>query len=691
MVKDQGERPENNIVGGDTGTLVAAKDGAVADGLTPSTSKMAREGSRYRLRGLDGLRALAALGVLAYHVTPDWMPGGFMGVDVFFVLSGFLITSILIREKRLSGKIHVWRFWLRRVRRLFPAVALTVLVTVPVAAVINRDFLVGITRQVVGSLTFSFNWVNVIFRQSYFDRANPQFLSNMWTLSVEQQFYVLWPLLLLLIFLCPSRHRWVFPAVLAGFSVAEMAVLQAFHLDLTRIYQGTDSHSFGLMLGAMLALFFPMALENTPHYLDQFTTRARGIAAWLGIVGIAASFLTINDSDGFTYPWGVLAVSCLTLGVIQTCMEEVAGVSGPGRVLVNLLSWRPLVWLGLRSYSLYLWHWPIFVIVTALIPRVPQGLLLVIIALVSSLAAHLSYTFVEEPMRRHGIIASWSAWVQRWFGFRGFKHGLLAGLVAVIVVVPLCFAVVFAPSKTGAAILVEQGKSFLKKHNKPLATPGGSVQAPPRSPNPSQHPSGSVGKKPSQTPNKPGQKPATSATPEPSSPQTPPAGEAPATVDGSQVDVIGDSVTLASVPKLVAKMPGINVNAEVSRSSIAGTSIMRAMRDQGKLRPFLVFSLATNSTFRIQDGEQFMKELPANTRVVFVTGYGKSAQQWIQISNNTMRTLAGEYPERVKVANWDTAIAPHPELLASDSVHPQPQGQEIYAQAIYDALQQFLK
>lgn len=648
---------------------------ATPEATTPPPASKSGKIPRYQLRGLDGLRALAALAVLVYHVAPNWMPGGFMGVDVFFVLSGFLITAILAKEKHRTGKIRLGRFWAKRFRRLFPAVTLTVLVTVPLAALVNRDFLVGIGRQVIGSLTFTYNWLNIFFGQSYFDRANPQFLSNMWTLAVEQQFYLFWPLILLLVFRLRGRYRWIVPAALAGVSVVEMALMKAGHFDLTRIYEGTDTHAFGLMLGAMLAMLFPMALENTPHYLDKSTVKLRGGVAWLGMVGVLVSFLIIRDSDNFTYPWGVLAVSVLTIGIIQACMEEVSGVSGPGQVLVELLSWRPLVWLGLRSYSLYLWHWPVFVLVMGMAPRLPQWLSLVIIAILSVLAAHLSYTFVENPMRTNGMVKTWQQWMGHFTkGWTLLKRNVFSLLVAVVLVAPLVVAMIVAPAKSSGAALVEQGQAFLKhqQSSSAPAMPGaedsqGSAKTPPEK-NPPEKPTTSKDSK---------------ASAKPSASQPP--------IQGSEVDIIGDSVTLASAPKLAAKLPGVNINAEVSRSSAAGLSIMRAMRDQGTLRPYLVFSLATNSTFRAQDGEQLMKELPPTTKIVFVTGHGKPSQSWIEISNQTIYSLAGAYPDRVKVAAWDAAIAGHPELLAGDSVHPEPGGQDIYAQLIFDAIQQFTK
>lgn len=626
---------------------------------------------RYQLRGLDGIRALAALAVLVYHVAPNWLPGGFLGVDVFFVLSGFLITALLAREKRLTGRIDVRAFWLRRFRRLVPAVTLTVLVTVPLAAVVNRDFLVGIWYQVLGTLTYTYNWVNVAFGGTYFDRTNPQFLANMWTLAVEQQFYLVWPLILLLAFLIPTRHRWLVPAVLVLASVSEMAVLKAGGGNLTRIYEGTDTHAFGLMLGATLALLFPLALENTPHYLDRSTARLRGLAAWVGMVGVFVSFLMLHDSDPFTYPWGVLAVSVLTIGIIQACLEEVSGVSGPGQILVELLSWPPLQWLGVRSYSLYLWHWPVFMLVNSLWRDLPQWAALVVIAVVSILAASLSYKYVENPMRRNGLIVTWKHWfvprpqkgVSPAVSSRlqvPWRRRSLVWTAAVVAVLPLVISIAIAPEKTAAEELVAAGANFI--HSEKPADGHHSK-------------TGAEAKPPTPTPQK---KPTTSTK----------LSENSKPITGDQVDIIGDSVTLAAAPKLAQTLPGATIDAAVSRSSAAGVGIMRARQAQGTLRPYVVFALATNSTFRVQNGEALLAEFP-QTKFVFVTGHGRASQEWIQISNQTMYALAGAHPDRVKVASWDSAIAGHLDLLASDEVHPGPAGQDIYAATVHDALQQF--
>ncbi|MGO1173926.1 MAG: acyltransferase family protein, partial [Actinomycetaceae bacterium] len=202
-----------------------------------------------RVRGLDGLRAVGCALVLVYHLWPAWAPGGNIGVDVFFVVSGFLITTLLAREITRTGSVDVAAFIVRRLRRLAPAVVTCALVVTAMAAWVGGDVLVRIGRQLLGTLTFTANWFQVADGQSYFDQQTPSLLTHAWSLGVEQQFYLLWPPVLLLIWLAPRTVRpWLALALGAG-SVALAALLGG-----SRAYLGTDTHLYGLMVGAALAL-----------------------------------------------------------------------------------------------------------------------------------------------------------------------------------------------------------------------------------------------------------------------------------------------------------------------------------------------------------------------------------------------------------------------------------------------------
>ena len=219
-----------------------------------------------RLRGLDGLRAIAVTTVIAFHFVPGLLPGGYIGVDVFFVISGFLITTLLLRERAETGRIILRKFWLRRARRLLPALALVVLASSTAALVIGGDVLVRIGTQVLGAATFSYNWIGIASNASYFDDTTPELFRNLWSLAVEEQFYLVWPVAILLLVLVRRRGiQLAIVAALALGSIAAMVALLSAGAPPTRLYYGTDTHSFGLAIGAGLAL---LMINNSPRHLE---------------------------------------------------------------------------------------------------------------------------------------------------------------------------------------------------------------------------------------------------------------------------------------------------------------------------------------------------------------------------------------------------------------------------------------
>jgi peptidoglycan/LPS O-acetylase OafA/YrhL len=221
---------------------------------------------RGRLPGIDGLRAIAVLVVIAFHLTPGPLLGGYLGVDLFFVISGFLITGLLLRERAEHGRIRLREFWVRRARRLLPALVMLLLTCSSAAFFVGGDVLVRLWSQLIGALTFSSNWVLIATGSSYFDDSAPELFRNLWSLAVEEQFYLAWPFVVLLVALVP--RRWVRASVLAAVAIASalaMALLYVPGTDATRVYYGTDTHSFGLAIGASLAVlaadWSPVALE----------------------------------------------------------------------------------------------------------------------------------------------------------------------------------------------------------------------------------------------------------------------------------------------------------------------------------------------------------------------------------------------------------------------------------------------
>jgi peptidoglycan/LPS O-acetylase OafA/YrhL len=271
-----------------------------------------------RIRGLDGLRALAVAAVVGYHLEPARLPGGFVGVDMFFVVSGFLITTLLLREIGSTSWIDLPRFWTRRARRLLPALLLVLLVSVPVARLVEPDLTVGIGRQVLGALTFSTNWLEISAGSDYFDETAPELLRPLWSLAIEEQFYVVWPLLVVLLLVAVRSGWWRTRIVVAGavVSAGAMALLYPAGDDPTRVYYGTDTHAFGLLLGAAVTLRWvragPLLRGVRAHLLPL-----------LAFAGLGALWLGLRSESALTYPGGLLAASLLTLVLVLACDAEV--------------------------------------------------------------------------------------------------------------------------------------------------------------------------------------------------------------------------------------------------------------------------------------------------------------------------------------------------------------------------------
>src|SRR6478735_10279702 len=414
-----------------------------------------------RFAGLDGLRAVVVGLVVIYHLFPGSpLAGGFVGVDVFFVISGFLITALLLREKDASGRIDLADFWRRRARRLLPALSLVVMSCATVAWLIGGDLLVRLGEQVLGAATFSYNWTSIAGGTGYFADATPELFRNVWSLAVEEQFYVLWPLLLPLFLLLP-RARWRAAVALAlgALSAGGMAVLVATGADLTRAYFGTDSHAFGILLGVALAFLLQRPLTSPPEWMLRPRLRrgltVAGAAAAVGLVGVA--MIPTSDTAA-TFPGALLAASALTAVVI------VASV-WPGSRIGPALDNAPLTWIGARSYGLYLWHWPILVLLLASAnatgTEVPAWIGVAALAL-TLVVAELSYRFVETPIRRRGFRATAAGLGRRLTGTPTARFGAIAAVaVAAAMLGGTSAAIAVAPDTTSGEAAVAAGAHAL--------------------------------------------------------------------------------------------------------------------------------------------------------------------------------------------------------------------------------------
>lgn len=631
---------------------------------------------RYILPGLDGLRAIAVLLVIVYHFWPTVLPGGMIGVDIFFVISGFLITSLLLREGALNGRIALGSFWVRRARRLLPAIALMILVLGPVSLIVGGDIQVNLGRQLLGAATFSSNWISIFAGNDYFAQTSPELFTNFWSLAVEEQFYVLWPLLIVASGLLLGRRWRHFSAImvlgiLASLGVAAFLLMNG--APISRIYYGTDTHLYGLLLGALLAFARPWSLYPPmgkkalyrvaqPFGLIAFT---RVMVSWLSLFALIPYAILVPESAPGAIPWGLFGASLLALGVIQGMLPDM--LAGASEALRRLLNFAPLRWVGERSYGLYLWHWPLAVVMHYVLgadrsPLVNVGVLVATFAI-----AEMSYRWIETPIRRRGFRESANRVIA------SFQNATVKALPIALTLLVIAaagatgVAVRTAPAMTTAQQSVEDGKRAAAERLKARQEARASASA-----------SASAAAKD-------GKDAKVNASASASASQ-----EATGPINSSQVTVVGDSIVVAVSPDLYDKMPEAQIDAAEGRTIAKALPIIKTMGASGQIRQTLVLSVTANSTILDGQLDEVLAAMPADSKLVLVTGYGPRNLSWIEYSNTKIHEFASQHSDRVIIADWNSAIRQALQtqsgLLASDGVHPEAPGQELYARVVEQAI-----
>ena len=341
---------------------------------------------------LDGLRALAVLAVLLYHGGVSWAQGGFLGVDLFFALSGYLITALLLAERGETGRVDAKSFWMRRAKRLLPALFLMMLVLAAyVALFASPEEAQRLRADGTATILYVANWWYALSGASYFEAFHPSMFRHTWSLGIEEQFYLVWPLLFIGGMAWMKGRTKHFAVVVVGFAVisaALMFMLYSPNDDPSRVFYGTDTRAQALLLGAALALLL--------HGRDvrRLTDRWGVVLGAAALVGCFAMFGLTNDHMGWLYEGGFFLMGLIAV-------VSIASAAGDQTTVVNrALSWKPLVWIGSISYGLYLWHWPIFVFLDENRTQIEGYPLLALRLAVTFVVAALSFYFVEKPVRR---------------------------------------------------------------------------------------------------------------------------------------------------------------------------------------------------------------------------------------------------------------------------------------------------
>ncbi len=677
------------------------------------------------LPGLDGLRAFAVIAVLLYHADLHWFQGGFLGVEIFFVISGYLITSLLLTEWQEHDRIDLKHFWLRRARRLLPALFLVLASVLTVAVLFLPGEVAGLRSDAGAALTYSTNWYLIFSNKSYFEAVGrPSLLQHLWSLAVEEQFYVLWPLALTLLLkslltgrdisvkrlpILPKHLYKVISIVLTGAvaSTVLMALLYSPDVDPSRVYYGTDTRASGLLLGAVVAFIWrPWQIKKqgkrfSPHGLD--------LAGVAGLAVLIWACLSINEYDPFLYRGGFAVVSLATALVIAVAVHPRA------RLGERILSWRPFVWIGVRSYGIYLWHWPIFMVTRPQLDVTIDGLPLLALRFgLTLIVAELSYRFIETPIRTGGLERGWKAWREAQ-GSRRQRLGLrwATSVSSVVIFVALLGNSVFAAQPPAPpAYLAELESTPPVETPAVVATPVvvetslpvvaatvESVSLTSSSASSSEMMVDSEAAATLAAPIAPRVNPTAVSDDMPNWPKAravaptnvpaaPPPAAAPATapeplVTGISATTIGDSVMLGAAPALRRAIQGVDVDAQISRQVSAAIGILQSKQAAGELGQVVIIHMGTNGGFSEHQFDEIMQAAGAAQRVIFVND--KVPRPWQDANNAAIAQGVKRYPNAV-LLDWQAASLPHPEFFWDDGIHLRPEGARFYAELIANAI-----
>ncbi len=555
-----------------------------------------------RAPGLDGVRALAVLSVLVFHEQFAAFPGGFLGVDVFFVLSGYLITDLLIAQWDRRGRLDLRGFWVRRARRLLPALAVVLVTVTAAVAVIEPGQLGALRAALLAAVTYSSNWWQAAQHQSYFAGFGPPPpLQHLWSLAIEEQFYLAWPLILITVLLaCRSRRLRVGMAWLAaGGSAVAMAAIYAAGQDPSRVYYGTDTHASALLIGAALALAWPLRQLRTARRQDAARADVAGLA---GIVVLAWAMGHFSGSDPVLYPAG-LFIAALAAGGL------VLAAATPGSV-GRMLSWAPLRWVGVRSYGIYLWHWPVIALAAAVTGQgsASVGIWLIETAVAIMLAA-ASWRWIEQPIIHNGfratVLARYRVVAESVAAARQSPSRALPAVFVVAALSVACtagYGVLNAPASDGLQQQITHGAQVSAatqvKHGATVAAPRAAAGSP--APTPTR---------------------ASTRQPARGGPGRSVHPAARRKIPGSMVTAIGDSVMLSAASQLQDRLPGIYINAQVSRQMSAGLALVQSLADGGTLRPVVVVGLGTNGTVTTGQVRQLVSMIGPHRTLVLINTF----------------------------------------------------------------------
>jgi peptidoglycan/LPS O-acetylase OafA/YrhL len=589
--------------------------------------------------GIDAMRALAVLAVFGYHAGLDWVPGGFLGVDVFFVMSGYLITSLLLREFRSTDHIELGRFWLRRARRLLPAVGVLIAVAMIVSAIAEPGKIDAIRGDALSSLFYFANWHFIYEHTSYFEQfGRPSLFTHLWSLSVEEQFYLFWPLIFAAGMKLFGRRRLLL-GVLAG---AVGSVVLAWVLfdpghDASRIYYGTDTHAVGLLAGVALALVWS-PVELRTH--KSFGPLVGPILDALGVIALGyliLSFAHVHDYDLALWHGGYAWVAIATAVLL-------AALAHPAARLGAIIGRPALLWLGLRSYSFYLWHWPLLAMTRPGVDiDLPRGILIPLQLIACLAVADLSYRFVELPFSGKAKLPRMP---EGWL--KVARPALIVGVLGVILLVGWSGIVKGGGSASASA---EAASAATSVHVSATTNPG-----------------------PEADPKPPPRRAGKAHGP------LPPARHWP------RIVMLGDSVMIGAEDRLAKRLgPGFSMDAKVGRQADEFLKIIEKIKREGHHPTAMVIQWGNNGPLYGEDMEK-LRAATTNVGQLFLIS-DHAPVSWQDESDEAISEAAEDWHNTTEIP-WKTAAEEGGESLFFDGIHLTPKGAAVYARLVSEVVRE---
>ena len=615
--------------------------------------------SRY-ITGFDGIRTLAVIGVILYHLLPTQMRGGYLGVPVFFVVSGYLITDLLRQEWDQNGRIAVKDFYVRRMKRLYPGMVVMLLLSAAYITLFQRNLLNNLRGVVVSSLLYVNNWWQINHGLSYFDRfGNESPFTHLWSLAVEGQNYLIWPLLFILLMKLVKNRGTIFKIVI-GCSLLSALLLAIWYspgADTTRVYYGTDTRLFSIWMGSALAFIWPST--HLKKEIPKKAKRVLNLAGGLSFIGLVITFFVLDDHLSFVYYGGMLLVSLL-------CTILVAVTAHPGASLNRWLTNPLFSYIGKRSYGIYLYQFPVMIFYEAKIGNVGENVLLhtLIEIVLILLISELSYRFIENPLRKFHYKDTFRT-VRNWFSkpvISRQKPWLLPGLLVSLVAL---YGIATAPVN-----YVDAQQQQLKENI-------------------------AANKKAAEQTQKNANGSDTESTGENSSKAT----EAEQSVmekyglteaqvkkaEELEITAFGDSVMLDATADLQEIFPKAVVDGDVGRQLYESPELIKALKEKDLLRDTVLIGLGTNGSFTETQFDNLMKEI--GDRKVYWINVRVPTQRWQNEVNSMLEKMAAKY-DNMTLIDWYDLSNEHEEWFYEDRVHPNPDGMLQYCTLVSQAILQ---